>query len=441
MKKNQLIPLIAALAVTGGAAYWKYSKRNRAIGAPAGEIGKELLKDLNPADIASMTIKDSKAEVVLDQKDGKWVVAARDGFPASIEAVNELRDNAQALKIGEIQRVGDSRLGQLKLKKPGDGGTEEETGTQVSFRDSAGKEIKAFTAGKTLANDDTPPGGFNMNPSGPKSQYIKVSGVDGIAYKARDGFTRLDTDIKGWLDKGSFFKVEKPKSVTSAGTPEETWKISRETETGELKLTNPAKGEEFDVAKASSLTSLFSYVQFIDVLPAADAAKAALDKPIRTAIIETFDGVTYVIKVGAAEGENHYMSFSVDAKFVETRTPPEPKEKDKPAETEEEKKTADEAFAKALADKKKKLADEQAVQSRIFIIAKSSLDPILKKRPDFMKDKPAEGANPSGIEPKPPLPPATPAKPAKIEAVTPPVSVEIPAADAKKDEKKEDEKK
>ena len=98
MKKKQLIPLIAALAVTGGAAYWKYSKRAGAIGDVPAEVGKDLLKDLNPADIASMTIKDSKAEVVLDQKDGKWVVAARDGFPASIEAVNELRDNAQALK-------------------------------------------------------------------------------------------------------------------------------------------------------------------------------------------------------------------------------------------------------------------------------------------------------------------------------------------------------
>ena len=128
------------------------------------------------------------------------------------------------------------------------------------------------------------------------------------------------------------------------------------------------------------------------------------------------------------------MSFTVDGKFVETRTPPEPKEKDKPAETEEEKKAADEAFAKALADKKKKLADEQTLQSRIFIIAKSSLDPILKKRPDFMKDAPAAAANPSGIEPKPPLPPASPAKAPRIEAVTPPVSVEIPPSDDKKKE-------
>ena len=171
-------------------------------------------------------------------------------------------------------------------------------------------------------------------------------------------------------------------------------------------------------------------MQFNDVLPAAEAAKAALDQPIRSAVITTFDGFTYTIKVGAADGENHFISYTIDSKFEETRTPPEPKEKDKPAETEEEKKKADEAFATALAAKKKKLAEEQATVGRIFSIAKSSLEPILKMRPDFMKDKPAAVApGPPATDPefgnKPPLP--APGGP-RIEAVTPPISVETPPA-------------
>ena len=429
MKKNQLILLLAALAVTGGAALWKSSQRSGAIGVVPNEVGKDLLKNFKPEEVTSFTVKDSKAEVVIEQKDGKWIVPARDGFPASVEAVNELRDQAYALKIGEIQRVGESRFGQLKLKKPGEGAPEAETGTVVSFRDSAGKEVKAFTAGKTLSSDDTPPGGFSMSPTGPKAQYIKVSGEEGYVYKARQGFSRLETDIKGWLDKNSFFKVEKIKSVAVTGSsPEESWKIARATEGGDLQLDAPAAGEAFDAAKASPVGTAFSYVQFADVLPAAEAAKAALDKPLRTAVIETFDGLTYTIKVGAADGDNHFLSYAVDGKFAETRTPPEPKEKDKPAETEEEKKKADEAFAKTLADHKKKLADEQAQQARIYSLAKSSLEPILKKRSDFMKDSPAAGsaagANP-GIEAKPPLPPTRP-----IEAVTPPISVTLPPAAA-----------
>lgn len=441
MKKNQLVLLLAVLAVAGGAAFWKYNKRSGAIRDVPAEVGQDLLKNFNPADVAAFTVKDSKGEVVIEQKDGKWIVPARDGFPASIEAVNELRDNAFALKIGEIQRAGDSVMGRLKLKNPGEGGTEEETGTLVSFRDSSGKEIKSFTAGKTLSSDDTPPGGFSTSPSGPKSQYVKVAGEQGVVYKARDGFTRLETEVKSWLDKTAFFKVDKIKSVTTAGLgPAETWRISRETEGGELKLEAPGAGEEFDPTKASPVGTVFSFFQFSDVLPQADAAKAALDKPIRTAVIETFDGFTYTVKVGAADGENHWITYQVEGKFPETRTPPAPVEKDKPAETEEQKKAADEAFAKALEEKKKKLAEEQAQQGRIYSVAKSSLEPILKNRADFMKDKNAENPPPPAPSVIPggprPAPVPAPAPSGKIEAVTPPISVDIPPAEPKKEEVK-----
>ena len=428
MKKNQLILLLAALAITGGAAFWKYSKRSNAIGSAPDRVGQDLLQNFSPGDITAFTVKDSKGEVTVEQKDGKWIVPARDGFPASIDAVNELRDNSYALKVGAIQRVGDARLGQLKLKKPGEGGTEDETGAVVTFRDSAGKEIKSFTAGKTLSSDDTPPGGFNMNPSGPKSQYIKVAGEEGYVYQARDGFSRLETEIKGWLDKNAFIKIEKPKSVTVTGKePGESWKLTRETESGEWKLDAPAAGEEFEASKATPLSSAFSFVQFIDVLPAAEAAKAALDQPLRTAAITTFDGITYTIKVGAAEGDNHFISYAIEGKLEETRTPPVAAEKDKPAETEEQKKTADEAFAKALADKQKKLGEEQATAGRIFSIAKSSLEPILKKRSDFMKDKPVAAPGTPASDPEFGNPPPTAGQP-RIEAVTPPISVEVPPA-------------
>ena len=427
MKKNQLILLLAALALTGGAAVWKFKQRSSAIGAAPDRVGKDLLEKFSPGDIASFTVKDAKGEVSIEQKDGKWIVPARDSFPASIEAINELRDTSYALKVGAIQRVGDSRLAQLKLKKPGDGGTEAETGTLVTFRDSAGKELKSFTAGKTLSADETPPGGFNMNQSGPKSQYIKVTGEDGYVYQAREGFSRLETDVKNWLDKTAFFKIEKPKSITVTGKePAETWTLTRESDTAPWQLATAAPTEDFDPAKTSPLTSVFSYVAFVDVLPATDAAKAALDQPLRTAAITTFDGLTYTIKVGAAEGtENHYMSFTVDGTLAETRTPPAPTEKDKPAETEEQKKTADEAFAKTLAEKKKKLAEEQAQAGRIFTIAKSSLEPILKKRSDFMKDKPTATPAPGSPASDPEFgnPPPTSPRP-RIEAVTPPISVE-----------------
>ena len=123
-----------------------------------------------------------------------------------------------------------------------------------------------------------------------------------------------------------------------------------------------------------------------------------------------------------------YLQFSND--IARHWGKKEEDEEEYDGETEEEKKKADEAFATALAAKKKKLTEEQATVGRIFSIAKSSLEPILKMRPDFMKDKPAAVAPGSpATDPefgnKPPLP--APGGP-RIEAVTPPISVETPPA-------------
>lgn len=448
MKNKQLPILLAALAVTGGAAYWKYSHRSGSIGKVPAEVGTDVLKNFKPADIAALTLKDSKAEVVIEQKDGKWIVPARDGFPANQETLTTLVKDAFSMKISESQRAGASQLGTIKLKNPADGAPESETGTLVTFRDSSGKNIASLIAGKVMTADGNAPASFSMSPQGPKTQYIKVDGMGDTVLKARDGFSSLDTDVKNWLDKSQFIKVSNIKSVTVTGaTPEESWKIERATANGELKLDAPAAGEDFDANKAAGVGSAFSFVQFADVVPAADAAKAALDKPVRTAVITTFDGYTYTVKVGAAEGDNHYFAYTVDAKFDETppapaakEAPPAPKNDEEKKKADEEKqkaeadkKKADEEFATALAEKKKKLAEAQAIQGRIFLVAKSSLEPILKKRTDYLKDKPAapaEGASATTppVEVKAPVKPVHKTTTPPIEAVTPPITIEPPPA-------------
>ena len=169
---------------------------------------------------------------------------------------------------------------------------------------------------------------FDMSGPQPRPQWIQVKGQD-VIYKTVTGFSKLDGEPKGWLDKEKFFKVEKLKSIAVTGpTPEESWKIFREKDAGDLKLDAPAAGEEFDPAKAISQGTVFAGPSFDDILPEADKAKAALDKPTHTAVIETFDGLTYTVKVGAKveppkqdppkEGEtpptppeNYYVSYTV----------------------------------------------------------------------------------------------------------------------------------
>ena len=329
----------------------------------------------------------------------------------------------------------------------------------------------------------------------PRPQWIQVKGQD-VIYKTVTGFSKLDADPKNWLDKEKFFKVEKLKSITVTGpTPEESWKISREKEGGELKLDAPAAGEEFDAGKASGASTAFAGPSFDDILPEADKAKAALDKPTHTAVIETFDGLTYTVKVGAKveppkqdppkdpketpppPPDNYYVSYSVAGTLSETPPPyatPAPVAPVEPAalaadandeakkKYEEDKKKFDEAkknheaavkswedgkkaseetFKTALTKKKETLAAEQALQTRIFVVQKYILDPIMKKRTDFMKDKPAApapGTTPAadGSTPAVSVTPATmPPRPpgARIEAVTPAIEVKLPGTEEARD--------
>lgn len=453
MKSKQLIILVAILAAAGIAAALKMRSRDAAIGGKPQEVGSRILKGFEPEGVAGFTISDGKDSVEIALKDGKWVLPSRDGFPASLTAVNELRDAAHQLKVLSVQNVGASQLGRLQLREPASDVPEAERGKMVSFRDNAGKDTITFFAGKTM--EPKSDGGMNFN-AGPRPQFVRVKGTDGIVYQAVQGFASLNATVKSWLDKESFFKVEKLKSIAVTGpTPEESWKVFREAEGGELKLDAPKDGEEFDATKAAGPGGAFAYAAFEDLAPAADKEKAALDKPTHTAVIETFDGFTYTVKVGAkvaaagaadaSAAENYYLSFTADGKFVEQRTPPAPDKDGKPTETEEQKKAADEAFAKDLQKKKEKLAAEQSHKDRIFVVTKYTLDGVMKKRADFLKEKAtpaAPGAIPGGAPGAAPAAPpvSVPAgKSGTIEAVTPPVSVEIPAA--KPEEKKAEEAK
>jgi len=486
MKQQTLLILGGVLVAS--AVTWYFVKQDQAetFSGKAAEVGQILLSDIPYETAAAFTVTDEKHTVEIARKDGKWVIPTRDNFPANVTTVNDLTDNTFNLKVQRVEKgVGASHYGRLGLAAKGGDAKGEEIGRTISIKDASGKELGGLVVGK-VQEVASNPANFDFSQPQPRPQWIKVNNAEAI-YLTATGFSRLEAEPKNWLDKEKFFKVEKLKSITVAGpTPEESWKIFRDKDGDtELKLDAPAEGEEFDTAKASSQGSAFSYPAFDDILPEAEKAKAALDKPTHTVTIETFEGLTYTIKVGAKvepppqdppkEGEPpptppeaYYVSFNVSGALNETPPPyatPAPVAPTEPAalaadaneeakkkyeedkkkydeaktnhETavktwEEGKKNAEESFKKELETKKEKLAAEQALQSRTFIVQKYVLDVIFKKRSEFMKDKPAAPAEgtpattPGAATPPVSVTPVTPAPGGKIEATTPPIEVKIP---------------
>jgi hypothetical protein len=309
----------------------------------------------------------------------------------------------------------------------------------------------------------------------------------------REAFTSLNVDVKQWIEKqfispsGGLKSIE----VKVSDPADQSWRVEKEKEGADPVLADKKPGEEIDPEKVKQAGSAFSSAYFSDVATAADKEKSGLDAPKRTATVTFFDGFTYTIKVGnrvKPEDENseYYLGLNVAYTPVPEPTapsvtaPPEPAPTPAPdGETEEQKKerekkdadarsawelakkSADDAKAKYDADKKtwedtkkrneERLAKEKGFEDRIYIVSKYTVDWFLKDRIYFQKaaSTPAAAATPAATTPAPttttvpPVPgsavfstPVTvPAsspeaeKPKPIEAVTPPISVEVPARD------------
>jgi hypothetical protein len=415
-------------------------------------VGQKILPGVKPEDVSTVVLS-GKEEVTLEIKDGKWVVVGRDGFPANADNIAKLVSKAVIMEANDVKTdVSDKYLSRFKLQKPGTGGKEDETGTQVTLKKADGSALAAFVIGKN------PPGAAGPGSfSNSQSQYIKNDAVKDKVFVIKEAFDYFMNAItnKDWLDKTDFIKVEKPKSVTvTSAKPEDNWSIFREkegTDVNELKLKEAKPGEEFDPAKGGNSASAFASATFNDVATAEQKAKAGLENPARTAVIETFDGFKYTIKVGnqaekpagtdpnAGASDEYYVSFEVEGAFPEKMPEPAPVADDKRTEDEKKKarEEAEKKFADDLAKNKEKLTKEKALAGKVFVLAKYSVDPLLKNRSEFMKDKPAEGAAPAAAG-EPPAAPAghaptpAPVKHEPVTATTPPISVDIkPSDDAK----------
>ena len=196
-----------------------------------------------------------------------------------------------------------------------------------------------------------------------------------------------------WLNR-DFVKVENPKSIAVAGTaPAMNWKIVRDAAASPWKLVDAKPGEELDNAKASGVASIFTAAGFADVLaPDAPVAETGLDKP-STVRIETFDNFVYELKIGKLMGENYPVLVSVKAELPKERTPAADEKPEDKAKLDQEFQTKQ----KQLTDK---LAKEQKLPARPYLIVKSTIDQMLKDRASLMAEK-----NLSPRPPPRPLPP------------------------------------
>ena len=381
MNRKQLILLLLALAVIGGAGLALIKRNQNSWTESEQQIGQKLLKNYQYNDVAVIHIK-GETDLTLERKDDGWHVQQRGGYPANVTQIRELLIKMGDLKVIQSDPIGASQLARMHLAEPGKG---PDSAVLLEFKDAKGKLLQSLLLGKKHMREE--PEGRSRMPFGeegfPDGRYVMLGGDPKTVMTISDALSTVDPKPAEWLDK-DFFKVEKPATVSFVSTnATNSWKLSRATESAPWVLADLKPGEALDSNKVSSLSSSLNFPSFVDV--AADPApdKTGLDKPL-TVTIETFDHFTYTFKIGHKTPENNYdFNVAVAADIPSARPPG----KDEKAE---DKTKLDKEFQEKSKTMQEKLKKESSLVKWTYLVNTWLVDPFIRDRAQLMVDKQAE---------------------------------------------------
>ena len=389
MNRKQLAILIVLGVVFAGAGLY-YSKRQKeTFTVSATRMGAKFVPDFPLNDVSQITIKQPQGELNVVKKEDAWAVRERADYPANFSEVSELLRKVWDLKVTQPVRVGSaSGLSQLELVTP-DKGTN--GGTLVEFKGKDGKVLKSILIGKKHMRES--PGNSQFGGGAwPDGRYVMIGNDLQSVSLVSEAFNNVEVKAESWLNK-DFIKVEKIKGVSVVSTnATNSWKISRETESGEWKLADAKEGEKLDSGKVSSQSYALSSPTFVDVAPAnAKPEETGLDKPV-TATIDTFDNLTYTVKIGKkTNDDNYYFAVAVSGEPLKERIPGKD---EKP----EDKAKLDKEFKEKADKSAEKIKQEKTYQKYTYVVSKWTIDPFLKERKDLLEEPKKE--EPKKEEPK-----------------------------------------
>ncbi len=343
--------LVVLLAALGGGALLVRQQAETRRPADAAGLGQPLFKGLQAADVTAIAIRQPSGALTLENRDGRWLIAEREGFPADYDKLRDFVVKAIALKVGQSEAIGEKDRARLQL----DAG-----GTQIEFRGAGGKALAAMTVGKKY---------FKAEPENPEratgdGRYVALPGQEGRVIVIADPLAQASTKSADWISKAAF-EVEKVRALELRAADGGTWKIERSGDNADWKLAGARGDEKLEITKANAAAYTFGRLELADVAPKdLRAEDAGLDKPTVVVAI-TFDGLTYTLRVGKPAGENYYGRLEVAG---------EPKPEGKDAE-------------ERLKKLNERLPREKALAQYVVLIPKSRLEDILKARADLLAKK------------------------------------------------------
>jgi hypothetical protein len=394
MKPKQLILLLVLCLVLGALGLYVRHQQQGAFHDSSINMGQKLLGDFDPNTVAELRITSGSNVLSVSKKNDTWVVKQRNDYPAGFSTVSDLLQKLWQMKIAEPVKVGPSRLPALDLVPPPKG-----AGTLLELLGSSGQPIRTIVLGKEHRRS----GGVNSSFDGggwPDGRYVMAGNDSKNAALVADTLSNIEPKPDQWLNK-DFFKVEKARAISADfAVATNSWKVTRDTESGEWKLADARPGEQLDSTKTSSLSNPLNSPSFVDVSTA--SPPPVLDKPT-TITLETFDNFTYTVKVGQKTNDDYPLTLAVAAQIPTERTAGKD---EKP----EDKTKLDKEFKDKQTKLEDKLKQEKACENWVYLVSSWTMDPLLKERSQLLVEKKEEAKKDE--------------KPAAVEAT----KKEVPAA-------------
>ena len=317
-QRGILILAAVAILVVITAVYALQQRESRTVQAqlPA-LLFPGLLEKVN--DVATVSVAGPEESfTIAKDKDGKWTMPSKGGYPVPVETVKQALVGLAELKPVEQKTANPEFFSKLDLQ---DRDAKDSKSLEIRLQDSGGKDIAAVLVGKRGATATT---------STPGTIYVRKPGENQTWLASG----RFEPDPKAvrWLDR-DVVKVERQRVNTVTATRPDGNKlvVARETPTADdFKPLNVPEGAKLiSGGPSNALGSALGYISYDDVAPAAsidfsDAAKAEY---------RTFDGLVVTVSVKEKDGK-HWVKF--DAAQDRSVTAPAGKdEKDKPKTPEE----------------------------------------------------------------------------------------------------------
>ena len=384
MNRKQFLILVVALLVLGGvglAMFWQNIADYR---ATQQKIGAKLLPNLKVADVAQVELRDPKNKVTLKRQDNGWVVVERGNYPADFKAISDLIIKLIDLKVVQSDPVGEALLPRVELVEPGKG---EGAGTLVEFKDAAGKTLAQVILGKTILKKDPGNPLPNAVDGVPAGRYVRNTDKNTVVVVG-DPLANAKAQPGIWIDK-TFPKVDRIKTLTAAG-PNAQWKVARDQEWSPWKFA--AGGGDLDASAVVAAANGLGNLSFSDV---SVQGKPEDEGTPTVFTAETFDNLTYTIKVAKRkDGADYLVNIAVAGEPPAAR----PTEKDeKPADKEKR----DKEYAEQRKRLEFKIAREKVQSQWSYVADAKQIEPLMKTREDLIAKKraPGEGGPPPGMMP------------------------------------------